>query len=240
MHKHSATDLSHSMVNIILTETAVARRLSFYLAMEEFVARQQWADDAFFLWQVAPSVIYGRNQVVENEVNMEYCQAHGIQLFQRKSGGGCVYADRDNLMLSFITNEEQVGFAFNRFVNMVLLVLRKMGVEATGTRHNDILIGDRKVCGTACRKTPHGCVVHSTMLYDTNMQHMLQAITPTRQKLAKNGVESVRQRITLLKNYTSLTLEEVKKLIIRTLCDSERMLTADEVAQIEKIEEQYY
>lgn len=240
MHKHSATDLSHSMVNIILTETAVARRLSFYLAMEEFVARQQWADDAFFLWQVAPSVIYGRNQVVENEVNMEYCQAHGIQLFQRKSGGGCVYADRDNLMLSFITKEEQVGFAFNRFVNMVLLVLRKMGVEATGTRHNDILIGDRKVCGTACRKTPHGCVVHSTMLYDTNMQHMLQAITPTRQKLAKNGVESVRQRITLLKNYTSLTLEEVKKLIIRTLCDSERKLTADEVAQIEKIEEQYY
>ena len=228
------------MVNIILTETAVARRLSFYLAMEEFVARQQWADDAFFLWQVAPSVIYGRNQVVENEVNMEYCQAHGIQLFQRKSGGGCVYADRDNLMLSFITNEEQVGFAFNRFVNMVLLVLRKMGVEATGTRHNDILIGDRKVCGTACRKTPHGCVVHSTMLYDTNMQHMLQAITPTRQKLAKNGVESVRQRITLLKNYTSLTLEEVKKLIIHTLCDSERMLTADEVAQIEKIEEKYY
>ena len=240
MHKHSATDLSHSMVNIILTETAVARRLSFYLAMEEFVARQQLADDAFFLWQVEPSVIYGRNQVVENEVNMEYCQAHGIQLFQRKSGGGCVYADRDNLMLSFITKEEQVGFAFNRFVNMVLLVLRKMGVEATGTRHNDILIGDRKVCGTACRKTPHGCVVHSTMLYDTNMQHMLQAITPTRQKLAKNGVESVRQRITLLKNYTSLTLEEVKKLIIRTLCDSERMLTADEVAQIEKIEEQYY
>ena len=240
MHKHSATDLSHSMVNIILTETAVARRLSFYLAMEEFVARQQLADDAFFLWQVEPSVIYGRNQVVEHEVNMEYCQAHGIQLFQRKSGGGCVYADRDNLMLSFITKEEQVGFAFNRFVNMVLLVLRKMGVEATGTRHNDIMIGDRKVCGTACRKMPSGSIVHSTMLYDTNMEHMLHAITPTQQKLAKNGVESVRQRITLLKDYTSLTLDEVKALIIRTLCDSERMLTADEVAQIEKIEEQYY
>ena len=228
------------MINIILPEIAVARRLSFYLATEEFVARQQWADDAFFLWQVEPSVIYGRNQVVENEVNMEYCQAHGIQLFQRKSGGGCVYADRDNLMLSFITKEEQVGFAFNRFVNMVLLVLRKMGVEATGTRHNDIMIGDRKVCGTACRKMPSGSIVHSTMLYDTNMEHMLLAITPTQQKLAKNGVESVRQRITLLKDYTSLTLDEVKALIIRTLCDSERMLTADEVAQIEKIEEQYY
>ena len=227
------------MINIILPETATARKLSFFLAMEEFVARQQFADDAFFLWQVEPSVIYGRNQVMENEVNITYCQAHGIQLFQRKSGGGCVYADRDNLMLSYITKEEQVGFAFNRFINMVLLVLRKMGVEATGTRHNDIMIGDRKVCGTACRKTPDGCIVHSTMLYDTNMQHMLQAITPSQQKLAKNGVESVRQRITLLKDYTSLTIEEVKTLIIRTLCDSERMLTADEVAQIEQIEELY-
>jgi lipoic acid synthetase/lipoate-protein ligase A len=228
------------MINIILPETPTARRLSFYLVMEEFVARQQLADDAFFLWQVEPSVIYGRNQVVENEVNIEYCQAHGIQLFQRKSGGGCVYADRDNLMLSFITKEEQVGFAFNRFVNMVLLVLRKMGVEATGTRHNDILIGDRKACGTACRKLPSRSIVHSTMLYDTNMEHMLHAITPTQQKLTKNGVESVRQRITLLKDYTSLTLDEIKALIIRTLCDSERLLTADEVAQIEKIEEQYY
>ena len=228
------------MINITLPETLVARRLSFYLAMEEFVARQQLSDDAFFLWQVEPSVIYGRNQVVENEVNVEYCRTHGIQLFQRKSGGGCVYADRDNLMLSFVTKEEQVGFAFNRFVNMVLLVLRRMGIEATGTRHNDIMIGDRKVCGTACRKMPSGSIVHSTMLYDTNMEHMLQAITPTQQKLAKNGVESVRQRITLLKDYTSLTLDEVKTLIIRTLCDSERMLTADDVAQIEKIEAQYY
>jgi len=227
------------MINIILPEMPTARKLSFFLAMEEFVARQQLESDAFFLWQVEPSVIYGRNQVLENEVNLEYCQAHGIQLFQRKSGGGCVYADRDNLMLSYITKEEQVGFAFNRFINMVLLVLRKMGIEATGTRHNDIMIGDRKVCGTACRKTSHGSIVHSTMLYDTNMENMLHAITPSQQKLAKNGVESVRQRITLLKDYTSLNLDEIKTLIIHTLCDSERMLTADEVAEIEQIEELY-
>ena len=240
MHKHSATDLLRSMINITLPEPLVARRLSFYLAMEEYVARQQLSDDAFFLWQVEPSVIYGRNQVVENEVNLEYCQAHGIQLFQRKSGGGCVYADRDNLMLSYITKEEQVGFAFNRFINMVLLVLRKMGIEATGTRHNDLMIGDRNVWGTACRKTSYGSIVHSTMLYDTNMENMLHAITPTQQKLAKNGVESVRQRITLLKDYTTLTLDEVKTLVLRTLCNEERMLTADDVAQIEEIEKQYH
>ena len=190
-------------------------------------------DDYLFLWQVEPSVIYGRNQVVENEVNLDYCRENGIEVYQRKSGGGCVYADKDNLMLSYVTNEENVGFAFNRFVNMVLLVLRKMGIKATGTSHNDIMIGDRKLCGIACRKTSKGCIVHSTLLYDTNMEHMLNAITPGPEKLEKKGIQSVRQRITLLKDYTSQSLDEVKMLIRDTLCVGERMLTEAEVGEIE-------
>ena len=198
--------------------------LSFYLSMEDYLAQNMEGDDLLMLWQVEPSVIYGRNQVVENEVNLDYCREHGIRVYQRKSGGGCVYADKDNLMLSMVTTEENVGFAFNRFVTMVLLVLRKMGIEATGTTNNDIMIGDRKLCGTACRKMPRGCIVHSTMLYDTNMEHMLNAITPGPEKLEKKGIQSVRQRITLLKDYTSLSLDEVKTLIRETLCQGERRI----------------
>ena len=216
------------------------RRLSFYLAMEEFVARHTDEPDAFFMWQVEPSVIFGRNQVLENEVNVAYCREHGISLYRRKSGGGCVYADMDNLMLSFVTSEENVNFAFNRFVNMVLLVLRKLGIAATGTSHNDIMIGNRKVCGTACYHLEGRSIVHSTMLFDTNMEHMLHAITPSREKLAKKGIESVRQRITLLKDYTTLdSVEALKALIRETLCEGERMLTASEVAGIEAIEATY-
>ena len=216
------------------------RRLSFYLAMEEFVARHTDEPDAFFMWQVEPSVIFGRNQVLENEVNVAYCREHGISLYRRKSGGGCVYADMDNLMLSFVTSEENVNFAFNRFVNMVLLVLRKLGIAATGTSHNDIMIGDRKVCGTACYHLEGRSIVHSTMLFDTNMDHMLHAITPSREKLAKKGIESVRQRITLLKDYTTLdSVEALKALIRETLCEGERMLTASEVASVEAIEATY-
>ena len=215
------------------------RRLSFYLAMEEFVARNIDERDAFFMWQVEPTVIFGRNQVVENEVNLDYCREHGIHVVRRKSGGGCVYADMDNVMLSFVTTGENVGFAFNRFVNMVLLVLRKLGIEATGTAHNDIMIGDRKVCGTACYHLSGRSIVHSTLLYDTNMEHMLHAITPGPEKLEKKGIQSVRQRITFLKDHTKSSLEEVKTLIRQTLCEGERMLTIEEVAQIEQLEQQY-
>ena len=69
----------------ITLPTSEVRRLSFYLAMEEYVARHLDKQDSFFLWQVEPSVIFGRNQVLENEVNVDYCRAHDIRLYRRKS-----------------------------------------------------------------------------------------------------------------------------------------------------------
>ena len=223
----------------VVLEDKSVRRLSFYLAMEEYIARHLEADDYFFMWQVEPSVIFGRNQVAENEVNFEYCRQNGIQVYRRKSGGGCVYADQDNLMMSFVTPEENVGLTFNRFINMLLLVLRKLGVEATGTTHNDVMIGGRKVSGTAFYHLPGRSIVHSTMLYDTNMEHMLNAITPGPEKLEAKGIKSVRQRITLLKDYMSLPLDEFKIFVRTTLCDGERVLTAEEVKGIEALEQAY-
>jgi lipoic acid synthetase/lipoate-protein ligase A len=224
---------------IELPETLTPRKLSFFLAMEEYVARQLVHGDAFFMWQVAPSVIFGRNQQLESEVNVSYCRQHGIQLYRRKSGGGCVYADESNLMLSFITDEDNVGFAFNRFINMELLVLRKLGVNAVGTSHNDVMIGDRKVSGTASYHLPGRSIVHGTLLYDTNMEHMLHAITPGQKKLQSKGIQSVSQRITLLKDHVSLSLDELKTFIRQTLCDDTLQLSPSAVEAIAQIEETY-
>ena len=226
------------MKYISLPETK-ERCLSFYLAMEEWVARHLDEPECFFMWQVAPTVIFGRNQVVENEVNVAYCREKGIQMFRRKSGGGCVYADMGNVMLSYVCDGDNVGFTFNKFINMELLVLQRLGVEATSTSHNDVMIGDKKVSGTAFYHLPGRNIVHATFLYDTDMENMLHAITPSKEKLQRKGVESVRQRITLLKDYTDMGLEEVKALIRTTLCEEERVLTPSEVTEIEQMEATY-
>jgi lipoic acid synthetase/lipoate-protein ligase A len=101
------------------------------------------------------------------------------------------------------------------------------------------MIGDRKVCGTACYHLAEKSIVHSTMLYDTNMDHMLNAITPAREKLQKKGIESVRQRITLLKDYTPKSLDEVRTVIRDTLCEGELILTETDVRGIEALEQTY-
>jgi lipoic acid synthetase/lipoate-protein ligase A len=101
------------------------------------------------------------------------------------------------------------------------------------------MIGDRKVSGTASYHLPGHSIVHATMLYDTNMEHMLNAITPGPEKLQAKGIQSVRQRITLLKDYIPLTLEEFKSFVRTTLCEGERMLTPEEVKGIEELEQTY-
>ena len=215
------------------------RRLVFYLAMEEYVARYMEEDDCFFMWQSDPTVIFGRNQLIENEVNMDYCRAHGIQTYRRKSGGGCVYSDRSNIMFSYIAKDERVNFTFNRYINMLVLVLHKLGVNAQASGRNDILIDGKKVSGNAFYHIPGRSIVHGTMLYDTNMEHMVGSITPNNEKLLSKGVESVRQHITLLKDHLDITIEDFKTFVRQHLCDREMMLDEMAIRKIEEIEQEY-
>ncbi len=215
------------------------RRLTFYLAMEEYVARCLKAPDCFFLWQVEPTVIFGRNQLIDNEVNLAFCRQHHIQTYRRKSGGGCVYADRNNLMLSYVTTDEGVGFVFNRYMGMLVSMLRRLGVDARANGRNDVMLGDRKLSGSAFYRIPGRSIVHSTLLYDTDLVNMVGSITPTGEKLLSKGVESVRQRIDLLKNHITISIEELKAFAVRHFCDETYCLTPEEITEIERMEAEY-
>ncbi len=228
------------MVYVTLPTEKQYRRLPFFLAMEEYIARELPAQDYFFIWQVEPTVIFGRNQLVDTEVDVEFCRAHGIQFYRRKSGGGCVFADRSNLMLSYITPTTNVNFTFNRYMLMVEDALQRLGVDARTSGRNDILIGGKKVSGNAFYHIPGRSIVHGTMLYDTNLDYMLNATTPSAAKLRSKGVESVRQHKTTLCNHISLTIDGLKEHLRSVLCNETVVLTADDVSAIELLEQQYY
>ena len=216
------------------------RILPFYLAMEEWAAHIIGDEDIFFMWQVAPTVIFGRNQLIANEVNLAYCHEHGIATYRRKSGGGCVFADRSNIMFSYITRGDDVTHTFERYTQAVAAMLRGLGLNATAGGRNDVLIDGRKVSGNAFYHLPGRSIVHGTMLYDTDMAHMAQAITPSTAKLQSKGVESVRQHITTLHEHLpDLDIEDFKRYVRDTLCDGEIVLTKEDVYHIEQITRTY-
>lgn len=150
-----------------------------------------------------------------------------------------MYADMKNIMFSYITSEENVGFTFNRYINMVVLVLNRLGVDARANGRNDIMIGDRKVSGNAFYKLPGRSIVHGTMLYDTDMENMVGSITPTDGKLLSKGVRSVRQRIALLKDHIGMDMDEFKLFVRDNLCKNCVTLTESDISAVEHIERGY-
>lgn len=192
---------------MLLTHYPEGLSLAEYLQIEQDLVNEV-KEATLFTWIVSPTVIYGRHQSAEAEVNEAYCREHDIAVVQRKSGGGCVYADRGNVMLSFIlpsTHSEQV---FAETIHLMADALQRLGYEAVTTEHNDILVNGRKVSGSTCYTAPSGTIVHSTMLYDVDFEALHHAITPSQAKLAKHAVQSVRQRVMNLKELQDLGTTE--------------------------------
>ena len=246
------------MKHIVLPDEK-ERSLAFFLAMEEFVARKI-EGEAFFVWRVAPTVIFGRNQVLENEVNLEYCKAKGVSIVQRKSGGGCVYSDKGNIMISYVSERGVVSEVFDRYLSNLTECLRGLGLDAEKSGRNDILIGGRKVSGNAFHQLPDRSIVHGTLLYDTDLDALESAIRPPVEKLERHGVASVRQRVVniaelfaqnvmsaqtdsnvqVVKYHPALkSVEDLEKYIVEYFTEGEIRLSAEDVAEIEEMAEPY-
>ena len=225
------------MVNVVLPDDA-QRSLAFYLAMEEYMARN-YEGEIFFVWQTGPTVIYGRNQVLENEVNLGYCRSHGVEVVHRKSGGGCVYSDMGNIMISCISNHDEASVVFERYLSNMTELLCSLGVHAEKSGRNDILVDGKKVSGNAFRQLPDRSIVHGTLLYSTDFEALEQALMPPVEKLRRHGVESVRQRVGNLQDMISIGADALKQAIVEHFCDSKMTLTYDDVAGIEELMKNY-
>ena len=229
------------MKNIVLPNKK-ERSLAFYLAMEEYVAKI--ADgEAFFVWRVSPTVIIGRNQDLEAEVNLEYCRSHDVKVVRRKSGGGCVYSDMGNIMISYVSERGEVSEVFERYLSALTTCLRSLGLDAEKSGRNDVLVQGRKVSGNAFHQLPDRSIVHGTLLYDTDFDALETAIRPPVEKLVRHGVASVRQRVENLKTYLDQarvsSAEDLVEYLVRYFTDGEIVLTEADVRSIENLESHY-
>ncbi len=214
----------------------------FYLAAEEYAARYIDVAPLFLYWQVEPTVIFGRNQNMESEVNVEYCRKHNIQMFRRKSGGGCVYADLDNLMLCYIEKGDDVQLTYSCFITLMTGVLRRLGLDVKPTGRNDITIDGKKISGSAFYHIPNGRnIVHSTMLYDTDIANMVASITPPNEKLvAKRCGKRKEQNRAFERLYVFCLFRKSSMNCEECFCgDKVIRLGEDALLEIRKIEQTY-
>ena len=227
------------MKYILLPKPDTIHQLPFYFAVEEYVARHYTNDDYFMGWRVNPTVMLGRNQLIDNEVNTDYCKEHKIDIFRRKSGGGCIYADKGCIQFSYISRAVNANEAFAQYMHRMVELLRGLNINAQLSGRNDILIDDTKVSGCAFYQLSNRSVLHNSLLFDTQLDHLSNALTPAKEKLQSKGVASVRQRVTNVATYTQLDILNFMDYIRQEMCGKEVIeLTEEDIKGIAEIEKE--
>ena len=227
------------MKYILLPKPDTIHQLPFYFAIEEYVARHYTDDDYFMGWRVNPTVMLGRNQLIDNEVNTDYCKEHKIDIFRRKSGGGCIYADKGCIQFSYISRAVNANEAFATYMQRMADLLKGLKIDAQLSGRNDILIDGTKVSGCAFYQLSNRSVLHNSLLFDTQLDHLSNALTPAKEKLQSKGVASVRQRVTNVATYTQLDILAFMDYVRQEMCGTEVLeLTEEDMKEVAEIEKE--
>lgn len=180
------------------------------LAMEEYLLDTLPYDSALlYLWQNERTVVIGRNQSSENEVNVERLEADGGHLARRLSGGGAVYHDTGNLNFTFIVNKKD--FDRPRQDQVIIEALNQLSIHAEVNGRNDLVINGCKFSGHAYYHGSKNSYHHGTIMVDVDNDDLARYLNVSRKKLVSKNVESVRSRVINLKDVREdITLEELK------------------------------
>ena len=200
----------------------------FNMAFDSYVL-EHTGFEGFYLWQNKPSVIIGHNQSAYAEVNLTYIDANGIELVRRVSGGGAVYHDLGNLNYTFVGYEDGPA--------RVAEALRKLGAPAELTGRNDIMVDGRKCSGYAKRLAGDRIFVHDTLMFDVNLETLLNALSTPGSKLSASGVQSVRSKVANLQEFLPFsTIKEFQAALHNALGgESPEPLPEEQISEIEQI-----
>jgi lipoate-protein ligase A len=151
-----------------------------------------------------PTVLIGRHQDLSREIDLDYCDKHGIGTVRRITGGGAIYLDEGQLGWELVFHRSSLGIAAlpdlaREICNAAAAGLQALGVDARFRPRNDIEVDGRKISGTGGFYDGDVLIYQGTVLVDLNPQRMVNALRVPQGKLAKRELDSAAQRVITLK-----------------------------------------
>ena len=219
----------------------------YNMAFDEYCLESLSIDEpVFFLWQNRPAVIVGFNQEVNTEVNLDYLKENGIDLVRRVTGGGAVYHDLGNLNYTIVGRSEDLERNYPEYASIMAKALQSLGVPATLSGRNDILVEGRKVSGFAKRVCKNRLMVHGTLMYNVDVDVLTKVLNPSNTKLQSKGIASVRSRVANLCEYLpnipdiQTFSKQLEEILSHHYQDTEYQLSEEDLANIQLLTDQKF
>jgi lipoate---protein ligase len=196
------------------------------LALDEYCVRKlDFENKNYLLFYInEPSIIIGKHQNTIEEINSEYVKKNNIHVVRRVSGGGAVYHDHGNLNFSFLTKYDIKSIHnFKKFTQPVIDTLHDMGINAELSGRNDIIVDGKKISGNAQFSNTKSMLSHGTLLFDSKLEDVVEALNVKVDKIESKGIKSVRSRVANIKDFLKedITIEEFKERIVKKIFEED-------------------
>ena len=179
----------------------------FNLASEEVLLKSR-SEDYFLLYRNEPSVVVGKHQNTLAEINLPYVKEKHIVVVRRISGGGTVFHDLGNLNFAFITSGREGELVnYKEFTFPIIEAMRQLGLTVKLGKRNELLLGNRKISGTASHVFKKRVLHHGTLLFSSEMKDLSKALKVKAGKFEGRAVKSVRSQVTNIQEHLDRRME---------------------------------
>jgi lipoate---protein ligase len=137
-------------------------------------SRGQAPSTVRFLQFEPHSTLVAYHQAVEQEIRVEYCQQHGIDVNRRLTGGGGPYWDSGALGWEVCAPQGHPAIArdveamYAQLCNAAVDALGRLGMQAAFRSKNDIEVDGRKISGTGRTSLGDSFMFQGSLLLDFN------------------------------------------------------------------------
>ncbi|GAX00193.1 lipoate--protein ligase [Secundilactobacillus mixtipabuli] len=205
--------------------------LEYYLMTEK-----RPLEPVLMLWSTTPTVMLGKYQTAENELNRPFIDAHHIAAVKRLSGGGTIYTDQGGCQFTLITPSQDRTIDFASGLSLITQALNQIGINAQNDSRNDLVVDGRKVSGSAQYMTDGFRLHHGSLLFNANLDWMAKALKADPVKMKAKHINSVHQRtINLIEQQPNWTAAEFKQQLESALLT----ITGAKIGQITSAEEDH-
>ena len=161
--------------------------------------------DTIRFLQFPPTALVGRHQALSQELRLDYCQANGIGIGRRITGGGAIYFDEGQLGWELVFHRDTLGIAdlgdlARRICEAAAAGLNELGVDARFRPRNDIEVGGRKISGTGGFFDGGTLFYQGTLLIDMDPSTMAAALNVPQEKLKRRDLDRAETRVVTLRD----------------------------------------